>query len=181
MKNVAIEYLQRGAYLLNHHFQCCNVVPHYNTSAYQDRKTEHCTGHYSQSRCLHSLIAETWCVYSILMMENSVWGGFSATFSLADAIFRVLQTKPLVKRQLDPHVSGSHKSPDHLCTPGICTGEVWAVDHSFTRHCYDLLLMGILHSWKGKEQCLLFAGLHMADELAWKKSFWSHRTPIHYS
>lgn len=113
--------------------------------------------------------------------KHGTWGAFRATFSLADAIFRILQTKLLIKRQLESHVSGGHKSPDHLSAPGIRVGEFWALDHSFSRHCYDLLLMGILDSWKRKEECLLFAGLHTADELAWIKSFGHHGTPIDHS
>lgn len=67
-------------------------------------------------------------------------------FLLAYAIFRVLQTKLLIKGELDPHVTSGHQSPDQHDTPGISVWEVWALNHSLPSHCYDLLLMGILHS-----------------------------------
>lgn len=115
-----------------------------------------------QTRSLHSVEVFTWsdstdvlCGFCSRDGKHGTWGAFSATFSLADAIFRILQTKLLIKRQLDSHVSRGHKSPDHLSAPGIRVGEFWALDHSFSRHCYDLLLMGILDSWKRKEECLL--------------------------
>lgn len=95
--------------------------------------------------------------------KHGILGAFSAAFLLADVIFRVLQTKPLVKRQLDLHVNSSHKSPDHLNAPRIRVGEVWALDHSFSRNRYDLLLMGFLNSWNRKEEC--FALCWIADEL----------------
>lgn len=157
---------KKGACSLNHCFQCCNV-PHYSMPACRDRKTEHGKGHDSQWRCLHGLIAQSRRVYSALMMENMArevdW--VLRSLSLADAIFRILQTKLLIKRQLDPHVSGGHESPDRLNAPGIRVGEVWALDHSFSRHCYDLLLMGILHSCKRKQECLLFSGLHTTQNM----------------
>lgn len=77
-------------------------------------------------------------------------------FLLAYAIFRVLQTEPLIEGELDPHVTGCHESPDQLSAPGIGVWEVWALDHSLSRHCCDLLLMGILHSWNRRRTVLWF-------------------------
>lgn len=77
-------------------------------------------------------------------------------FLLAYAIFRVLQTEPLIEGELDPHVTGCHESPDQLSAPGIGVWEVWALDHSLSRHCCDLLLMGILHSWNRRQTVLWF-------------------------